>query len=77
MFPWMNYTIVADRVTNWVKYIPVAEPTAGCRSREIKTGLKIDPVPIPTVAPIMAPKNPIISNFFTSRVAHVKSPFTD
>jgi len=52
-------TMVPQPVTNKVKYMPVADPEAGCMSREMRTGLKIDPVPRPVKAPASAPKKAI------------------
>ena len=52
-------TIVLHAVTHKVKYMPVAPPEAGCISREIRTGLKIDPTPRPVKAPANAPKKAI------------------
>ena len=48
--------IVAAIVVYMVKYIPVADATAGCMSNWISTELKIKPGPIPHIAAKNAPK---------------------
>ncbi len=56
MKPNIANTIVADIVTNKVKYIPVADATAGKMSNETNTGVNINPVPAPHIVPTVAPK---------------------
>ena len=48
--------IVAAKVVYKVKYIPVADATAGCISNWINTELKIKPGPMPHNAAKNAPK---------------------
>jgi hypothetical protein len=41
IMPKRAITIVDDREVSMVLYMPVAEPTWGCRPSDIKTGLKM------------------------------------
>ena len=49
--------MVADNVANIVRYIPVADATAGCISSEVKTVLNTVPGPTPHIEAKSAPKN--------------------
>ena len=69
--------MAAERVTNKVRYIPVADPTSGCNPSDISTGLKINPVPVPQQAPKKLPKKAIINSFDALRQLHWKSPFVN
>jgi len=74
--PNIAITIVPQSVTKRVRYMPVAEATAGCRSSDMRTGLKIDPVPSPVNAPEKAPKNAIPKSLIIVLVVNSTSPFT-
>ena len=54
--PLIKRLIVAAKVVYNVKYIPVADATAGCISNWISTELKIKPGPMPHNAAKNAPK---------------------
>lgn len=70
----MARTREADRVTNKVKYIPVADATAGVKPVVMRTGLNINPVPVPQADPIVAPRKAMPLTNATLLEVHSKSP---
>jgi hypothetical protein len=70
----MAITMDADRVTNKVKYIPVADATAGSMPVVMSTGLKMKPVPVPQQDPTDAPKKAIELTLDVFLRVHSKSP---
>ena len=77
IIPKMAITIVDDKLVNIVLYIPVAEPTYGCSPSDIKTGLKMYPVPEPEMVPIIDPKKAIKVSLTELLGVHSKSPSTN
>ena len=55
-------TLVAVKVVNIVRYMPVADATVGCMSYWIITELKIRPGPTPAAAAKKAPKKATVTS---------------